>query len=257
LRDIVQNHVMQVVSLTMMEPPVSMVADGIRDEKVKLLRAAVPPAPSELGNLVVRGQYDPGLVDGEKVVGYRQEEGVDPQSDTETYVAMRLQVENWRWAGVPVYVRTGKRLTKPVTEVVMHFRRAPHLPFAARLSRRLESNSLIVRIQPHAGISLRFGAKVPGQAFVVRTASMDFDYTAQFTEEDLDGYERLLLDALLGDQTLFIRSDEVAQAWRVVDPIIAAWEDPDTTLARYQAGTWGPVEADRLLDRYGHSWRSP
>jgi glucose-6-phosphate 1-dehydrogenase len=257
LRDIVQNHVMQVLALTLMEAPSSMDSTGIRDEKVKALRSIVGFDEKSIEEMVVRGQYDDGLVDGEKAIGYRAEEGVSPHSTTETFVAMRLMVDNWRWAGVPIYVRTGKRLQKRVTEVAMHFRSAPHLPFAKRMAKRLEPNSLIVRIQPDSGISLRFGAKVPGQAFVVRTATMDFNYDEQFTEEDLDGYERLLLDALLGDSTLFIRSDEVAQAWRIVDPLLEAFKDPDHPIARYNSGTWGPPEADRLLDRYGHRWRHP
>jgi glucose-6-phosphate 1-dehydrogenase len=257
LRDIVQNHVMQVLALTLMEPPSTMDSTGIRDEKVKALRSIVSLSDRSLEENVIRAQYDDGLVDGEKAIGYRLEEGVSPTSTTETFIAMRLMVDNWRWAGVPIYVRTGKRLAKRVTEVAMHFRRAPHLPFAEKMSRKLEPNSLIVRIQPDSGISLRFGAKVPGQAFVVRTAHMDFDYAEQFQEEDLDGYERLLLDALLGDSTLFIRSDEVEQAWRIVDPMLRAFSDPDFPLARYNSGTWGPGEADRLLDRFGHRFRTP
>ncbi len=257
LRDIVQNHVMQVLALTLMEPPSTMDSTGIRDEKVKALRSIVNLTDRTVEQHLVRAQYDEGLVDGEKAIGYRLEEGVNPNSTTETYVAMRLSVDNWRWAGVPIYVRTGKRLAKRVTEVAMHFRRAPHLPFAEKMSRKLEPNSLIVRIQPDSGISLRFGAKVPGQAFVVRTAHMDFDYDEQFTEEDLDGYERLLLDALLGDSTLFIRTDEVQQAWRIVEPMLRAFADPDFALARYNSGTWGPGEADRLLDRFGHRFRTP
>jgi glucose-6-phosphate 1-dehydrogenase len=257
LRDIVQNHVMQVLALILMEPPATMDANGIRDEKVKALRSVVTIAEHALEERVVRAQYDEGLSEGEKAAGYRSEEGVSPTSHTETYVAMRLTVDNWRWAGVPIYVRTGKRLPKRVTEVAMHFRPAPHLAFAQKMSKKLEPNSLIVRIQPDSGISLRFGAKVPGQAFLVRTTSMDFDYDEQFTEEDLDGYERLLLDALLGDQTLFIRSDEVAEAWRIVTPLLNAFADPEFPLARYAAGTWGPVEADALLQRDGRKWRQP
>ena len=257
LRDIVQNHVMQVLALTLMEAPSTMDSTGIRDEKVKALRSIVAFDHATLDQNVVRAQYEDGLVDGEKAIAYRAEEGVRPTSHTETYVAMRILVDNWRWAGVPIYVRTGKRLAKRVTEVAMHFRAAPHLPFAARMAKHLEPNSLIVRIQPDSGISLRFGAKVPGQAFVVRTATMDFNYDEQFTEEDLDGYERLLLDALLGDSTLFIRSDEVAQAWRIVEPLLEAFSDHDFPLARYNSGTWGPGEADRLVDRAGNRWRNP
>ncbi len=257
LRDIVQNHVMQVLALILMEPPATMDANGIRDEKVKALRSVVDFPEHDVEHRVVRGQYDTGLVDDEKAIGYRNEEGVSPNSHTETYVAMNLKVDNWRWAGVPIYVRTGKRLPKRITEVVMHFRAAPHLAFAQKMAKKLEPNSLIVRIQPDSGISLRFGAKVPGQAFNVRTTSMDFDYDEQFTEEDLDGYERLLLDALLGDQTLFIRSDEVKEAWRIVTPLLRAFADPDFPLARYASGTWGPVESDAMLQRDGRKWRQP
>ncbi len=257
LRDIVQNHVMQVLALVLMEAPVRMDANGIRDEKVKALQSVVSISEHDLESRVVRGQYSEGLSEGEKAAGYRNEEGVAPTSHTETYVAMRLTVDNWRWAGVPIYVRTGKRLPKRLTEVVMHFRPVPHLAFGQKLSKKLEPNSLIVRIQPDSGISLRFGAKIPGQAFAVRTTSMDFDYDEQFTEEDLDGYERLLLDALLGDQTLFIRSDEVAEAWRIVTPLLNGFADPDFPLALYPAGTWGPAEADAMLQRDGRKWRQP
>ena len=183
--------------------------------------------------------------------GYREEEGVDPHSTTETYVAMRLKVDNWRWAGVPVYVRTGKYLPKRVTEVAIEFNRVPHLPFAADQAEGLDPDALVLRVQPDEGITLRFGAKVPGQAFRVRSVSMDFFYGAAFLEETPEAYERLLLDALVGDQTLFIRSDEVAQAWRIVDPVLQAFEEGDVPLARYEAGTWGPDEADELLRRDG------
>ena len=257
LRDIVQNHVMQVLALTLMEPPSSMDPNGIRDEKMKALKAVVTMSERDVESNVVRGQYSEGLVEGDKAVAYRAEEGVSTISTIETYLAVKLTVDNWRWAGVPIYLRTGKRLPKRVTEVVMHFRAAPHLAFAAKTAKRLEPNSLIVRIQPDEGISLRFGAKVPGQAFQVRTTSMDFEYDKQFTEEDLDGYERLLLDALLGDQTLFIRTDEVHEARRIVTPMLHAFSDPDFPVAMYTAGTWGPGEAERLMDRDGRKWRQP
>jgi glucose-6-phosphate 1-dehydrogenase len=172
-------------------------------------------------------------------------------------VAMRLKVDNWRWAGVPIYVRTGKYLPKRVTEVAMEFNRVPHLPFAMSQAEGLEPDALVLRIQPDEGITLRFGAKVPGQAFRVRSVSMDFFYGAAFLEETPEAYERLLLDALLGDPTLFIRSDEVAQAWRIVDPVLEAFEEGDLPLARYEAGSWGPPEADHLLDRDGRRWRKP
>ncbi|HVF14061.1 MAG TPA: glucose-6-phosphate dehydrogenase [Acidimicrobiales bacterium] len=257
LRDIVQNHVMQVLALTLMEPPATFDAGGIRDEKVKALRAVDILAPDEVARDVVRGQYRAGWVQGSEVHGYRDEEGVDPHSQTETFVAMRLKVDNWRWAGVPIYVRTGKYLPKRVTEVAMEFNRVPHLPFASSQAEGLEPDALVLRIQPDEGITLRFGAKVPGQAFRVRSVSMDFFYGAAFLEETPEAYERLLLDALLGDPTLFIRSDEVAQAWRIADPVLEAFEEGDLPLARYEAGTWGPPEADALLDRDGRRWRKP
>ncbi|HEX9546361.1 MAG TPA: glucose-6-phosphate dehydrogenase [Acidimicrobiales bacterium] len=257
LRDIVQNHVMQVLSVTMMEPPAVIDARGIRDEKVKLLRAVKIPSVDEVPNDVVRAQYAPGWSDGHPVLGYRQEEGVDPESRTETYVALKLHVDNWRWAGVPIYVRTGKRLPKRVTEVALQFQRVPHLAFPAGESRDLHPNALVVRIQPDEGITLRFGAKVPGQAFEVRDVLMDFSYGAAFLEEPPDAYERLLLDAMIGDPTLFIRSDEVGQAWCIIDPILEAWQDWDVPLARYPAGTWGPRQADQPLERDGRQWRTP
>jgi len=257
LRDIVQNHVMQVLALTLMEPPATFDAAGIRDEKVKALRAVDVFGPDEVAANVVRAQYRQGWVQGTEVPGYRDEEGVDPYSVTETYVAMRLHVDNWRWAGVPFYVRTGKRLPKRVTEVAMQFKEVPHLPFAASQAEGLDPDLLVLRIQPDEGITLRFGAKVPGQAFQVRSVSMDFFYGAAFLEETPEAYERLLLDALVGDPTLFIRSDEVAQAWRICDPVLRSWAEQDMALASYEAGTWGPSESDRLLEEDGRRWRKP
>jgi glucose-6-phosphate 1-dehydrogenase len=257
LRDIVQNHVMQVVALTAMEPPATFDARGIRDEKVKALRAVDVLTTDEVASEVVRAQYARGWVEGEEVPGYREEEGVDPHSQTETYIAMRLKIDNWRWAGVPFYIRTGKRLPKRVTEVAMQFHQVPHLPFSAAQARGLAPDALVLRIQPDEGITLRFGAKVPGQAFQVRSVSMDFFYGAAFLEETPEAYERLLLDALIGDPTLFIRSDEVEQAWRICDPILQTWADGDAPLAKYEAGTWGPTEADLLLERDGRHWRTP
>jgi glucose-6-phosphate 1-dehydrogenase len=257
LRDIVQNHVMQVMALTLMEPPATIDAQMIRDEKVKLVRAVDVLEPRDVPRDVVRGQYGPGWVEGQEVPGYRQEPGVDPASATETFVAMKLRVENWRWAGVPVYVRTGKRLPRRATEVSMHFHGVPHLPFLGGLSRDLGPNALVLRIQPHEGITLRFGAKVPGQEFRVRSVSMDFSYGAAFLEEPPEAYERLILDALVGDPTLFIRSDEVEQAWRVVAPVQQAWEGGGPPLYGYRAGSWGPAEADRLIESDGRRWRDP
>jgi len=257
LRDIVANHVMQVLSLTLMEPPASMDANGIRDEKVKLLRAVVTPGADEEVDHVVRAQYVRGAIDGAEVPGYREEEGVDPASLTETYVAMNVAVDNWRWAGVPVFVRTGKRLKRRATEVATVFQRPPHLPFAGKLTRDLRPDALTLRIQPDEGISLSFGAKVPGPTFRVRSVSMDFSYSEAFPGGTADAYERLLLDAMTGDPTLFIRTDEVDQAWQIVAPIQQAFGGGEPPLARYPAGSWGPVEADRLIEASGRQWRNP
>jgi len=258
LRDIVQNHVMQVLALTLMESPTSTDADRIRDEKVKLLHAIDIPTPDEAVDKSVRGQYGPGIVDGRPVAGYRQEEGVAPDSQTETYLALRLRVENWRWAGVPVFVRTGKRLPARVTEVALTFRQVPFLLFDHRTSRDLRPNTLILRIQPDEGISLEFGAKVPGEKFHLRSVAMDFSYAEAFAgAEAADGYERLIHDAMVGDATLFIRTDEVRQAWRIVDPYLQAWSEPGGGMHFYPAGTWGPHMADLLVERSGDEWRNP
>ena len=257
LRDIVQNHVMQVLALTLMEPSATMDPTSIRDEKVKLLRSIMAPRPDEVGTGVVRAQYTAGTIDGKTVPGYREEEGVDPQSMTETFVAMRLTVDNWRWAGVPVFIRTGKRLAKRSTEVVMVFQRPPHLPFAGKLTRGLQPNALILRIQPDEGITLRFGAKVPGQDYRVRTVAMEFSYKDAFGTDPPEAYERLLLDAMIGDPTLFIRTDEVEQAWRLLEPVQEAFAEGYPHLASYHAGTWGPLEAARLLEPEGYEWVNP
>jgi glucose-6-phosphate 1-dehydrogenase len=258
LRDIVQNHVMQVLALTLMESPTSTDADRIRDEKVKLLQAIDIPTPDEAVDKSVRGQYTAGTIDGAPVVGYREEEDVAPDSQTETYLALRLRVENWRWAGVPIYVRTGKRLPARVTEVALTFRQVPFLLFDHRASRDLRPNTLILRIQPDEGISLEFGAKVPGEKFHLRSVAMDFAYAEAFAGTDAaDGYERLIHDAMVGDATLFIRSDEVEQAWRIVDPYLEAWSEPGASMHFYEAGTWGPHMADLLVERSGDEWRNP
>ena len=257
LRDIVQNHLLQVLALTVMEPPASMSPTGIRNEKVKALDAVDVLEPEEVLSDTVRGQYARGWLGGEEVPGYLEENDVAPDSRTETYVAMRLRVDNWRWAGVPFYLRTGKRLPKRVTEVALEFSRVPHLPFAPTQAAQLGPNALVLRIQPDEGITLRFGAKVPGQAFDVRTVSMDFSYGAAFLEEAAEAYERLLLDALLGDPTLFIRTDEVDQAWRIVQPLLETWAEEPVRPVPYEAGTWGPVEGDRLLEADDRRWRRP
>ncbi len=255
LRDIVQNHMMQVVALTGMEPPASVDPKGIRDEKVKVVQAIEVLDLGRVAQDVVRGQYVEGTVGGAEVPAYRDEPGVATGSQTETFVAMKLSIDNWRWAGVPFYVRTGKRLAERVTEVSMQFHAVPHLPFAPAEARGLHPNSLVMRIQPDEGICLEFGAKVPGQGFTVRSVAMDFTYAEAFEEQPHDGYERLLLDALVGDPTLFIRADEAESAWRVCQPILDGWADGIDSLARYASGSWGPREASRLLERDGRRWR--
>jgi glucose-6-phosphate 1-dehydrogenase len=257
LRDIVQNHVMQVLSLTLMEPPGSIDAQGIRDEKVKALRSVVVPKLADVPNVAVRAQYDSGWIEGNAVPGYRQEDGVSATSQTETYVALKLSVDNWRWAGVPIYIRTGKRLPKRLTEVALQFKAVPHLAFPKEAATGLNPNALVMRIQPDEGVTLRFGAKVPGQAFMVRDVLMDFSYGAAFLEEPPDAYERLLLDAMVGDPTLFIRSDEVDTAWGVVQPLLDAWGSGDAPLSGYASGSWGPRPAETLIERDGRQWRTP
>ncbi len=255
MRDIVQNHVLQVLALALMEPPSSFGAEAVRNEKVKLLQSIRLHAADAIDRVAVRGQYSRGGTRDELMAAYREETGVDPLSATETYVALRLDVDNWRWAGVPCYVRAGKRLPTRVTEVVLEFRRPPHLPIPDTHVHGLEPDALILRIQPDEGISLRFGAKVPGHEFRVRTASMDFSFGESFLEETPEAYERLLLDALIGDPTLFIRADEVEQSWRIVDPIIARWGAQEQAgIPLYAAGSWGPHEADRLLTSDGRRW---
>ncbi|MEX5720179.1 glucose-6-phosphate dehydrogenase [Geodermatophilus maliterrae] len=255
MRDIVQNHVLQVLSLFLMEPPTSFHPEAIRDEKVKLLRAIRPlDEEADIAANAVRGQYTRGGTREDLMPGYREESGVDPLSSTETFVALRLDISNWRWNGVPVYVRTGKRLPARVTEVAMEFHRPPQLPLFPGSEAGLEPDALVVRIQPDEGLSLRFGAKVPGHAFRVQKASMDFSYES-FEQESIDAYERVILDALIGDPTLFIRADEVGRSWRIVDPVLRYWSQDSRPIPLYQAATWGPAEADALAARDGRRWR--
>ena len=258
LRDIVQNHLLQVLALTAMEPPASFAADAVRDEKVKLLHSIRPLQPWDLHHLVVRGQYVAGVVEGEPVPGYRDEEGVAPNSTTETYVALRLEIDNWRWAGTPFFVRTGKRLAKRVTEVAIRYKQVPFLPLPKGAVDSIEPNTTLLRIQPDEGIEVSFGAKVPGSPFRVRTVDLDFSYQEAFAEAPPEAYERVIFDALVGDATLFIRSDEVLQSWRVVMPVIEAFEHNALPLYFYEAGSWGPPEADLLLGREENDhWRTP
>ncbi|PZS28034.1 MAG: glucose-6-phosphate dehydrogenase [Pseudonocardiales bacterium] len=256
VRDIVQNHVLQVLSLFLMEPPTSFHPEAIRDEKVKLLRSIRPLEDErEIAIRAVRGQYSRGGTRAELMPGYREETGVDPLSSTETFVALRLEINNWRWAGVPIYVRTGKRLPHRVTEVAMQFQRPPQLPLFPQASPALEPDTLIVRVQPNEGLSLRFGAKVPGHSFHLRKASMDFSYDAGFESQTAEAYERVILDALIGDATLFIRADEVSRSWRIVDPLLRFWAADDRPIPLYQAATWGPRESTELVERDGRGWR--
>ena len=254
LRDIVQNHALQLVSLVAMEPPVALEAGSTRDEKVKVLRAIRPLSAEQVAAQTVRGQYTEGWVLGERVPGYRQEPKVDPNSQTETYAALKCQVDNWRWADTPFYIRTGKRLPKQVTEIRVQFKRPPHLTFGREAVRELEPNSITLRIQPEEGISLRFGAKVPTAGMTIRSVNMDFLYASSFLVDAPDAYERLLLDCMLGDPTLFTRSDEVEAAWTLIDGIEEVWRQGQPPLEMYPAGTWGPEGADRLMARDGRRW---
>jgi len=257
MRDIVQNHLLQLLALVGMEPPAAFDDRSVRDEKVKILRALRPITPHEVGSLTVRGQYGPGFIAGERVVGYRKEPGVAPDSNTETFVALKCFVDNWRWEGTPFYIRTGKRLPKRTTEIAIRFRVAPHRIFTRETSTELEPNELVLRIQPDEGISLTIAAKVPVQGFSIRSVNMDFGYGASFMVDAPDAYETLILDALRGDATLFTRRDEVEQQWSFVDPIIAGWHEGRQELATYPAGSWGPEQAEALIARDGRKWRRP
>ncbi len=255
LRDVVQNHVMELLSFVAMEPPVSFEADAVRAEKVKVWKAVQPIHPAD----TVRGQYGPGVVDGKPVVGYRQEDRVHPRSQTETYAALRLEIENWRWAGVPFYIRAGKRLAKRVTEISIQFKLPPLLLFKDAQGRGGEGvrpNVLSMRIQPDEGIALQFGAKFPGPTMMISKVNMDFSYAEAFGKSSANGYERLLLDAMLGDATLFAHRDGVEATWALMTPILQSWaNDPIRDLPNYAAGTWGPATADAMLKSDGRKWR--
>lgn len=253
-RDVIQNHLLQLMALTAMEEPVSFQASDLTAEKTKVLSAV--RVPKDLAHHTARGQYATGWQGSEKVIGYLDEKGIDPNSRTETYAAIRLDVDTRRWAGVPFYLRTGKRLGKRVTEIAVMFKRAPHLPFEQTATRELGQNAIVIRVQPDEGITLRFGAKVPGTAMEVRDVSMDFNYGSSFTEASPEAYERLILDVLLGDPPLFPTTREVELSWEILDPIEEYW----ATLGQpqpYRAGTWGPKEADEMLARDGRMWRMP
>jgi glucose-6-phosphate 1-dehydrogenase len=251
IRDVVQNHLLQLVALTAMEPPIDFEAESVRNEKVKVLRAIHTPGPKH----VVRGQYGPGFIEGLPASGYREEEGVAPDSQTETYVAAKLFVDNWRWADTPFYIRTGKRLPRRETTIAIQFKRAPHAPFEVEDEEAMRPNVLLLHIQPNEGVSLAVGAKVPGQGLSIRPVHMDFLYGGSFRVGLPEAYERLILDCLLGDATLFTRADEVEEQWAIVDAMVAPWQRDRPHFPNYEAGTWGPRSADELLHRDGRSWR--
>jgi glucose-6-phosphate 1-dehydrogenase len=256
LRDMVPNHLFQLLTMSAMEPPISFDADEVRNKQAEVLHAIQPFSPEEVLTNMVRGQYGEGFVDGKRVVGYRSEPDVSPTSNTETFVALKLQIDNWRWAGVPFYLRTGKRLAQRATEIVIQFRRTPFVLFRNTAVKNIETNRLVIHIQPDEGISLSFGAKVPGAIMRLGLVNMDFDYKTYFGVEHGTGYERLLRDCMAGDATLFQRADMVEAGWNVIQPILDVWHAlPARGFPNYAAGSWGPVEAEELLERDGRAWR--
>lgn len=258
LRDMFQNHLFQLLSIVAMEPPVRYVGGSVRDRKVDVMKAIVPINPENLGEIALRGQYGPGFIGEESVPGYRQEDGVSPSSNVETYAALRLFVDNWRWADVPFYLRSGKRLPNKVTEIVIQFKRVPHLFFQLSPEDQMEPNLLVMRIQPDEGIALRFGAKLPGPEMHIRQVQMNFSYAEAFRATPATAYETLLLDAMIGDPTLFNRADAVEIAWQVIEPLLDIWSAarPFQPFPNYAAGTWGPSAADALLARDGRAWHN-
>jgi glucose-6-phosphate 1-dehydrogenase len=256
MRDMVPNHLFQLVSLTSMEPPISFDANAVRDEQAKTLHAIQPIPPEDVLTRAVRGQYGEGEINDERVPAYRSEPQVAPNSTTETYVALKLMIDNWRWAGVPFYLRTGKRLPKRVTEVAIQFKSAPLTLFRDTPVERLRTNRLVIHIQPDEGISLRFGAKIPGPIMRLGAVEMDFNYVDYFGSVPSTGYERLLYDCMVGDATLFQRADMVEAGWSVIEPVLDVWTAlPPRAFPNYAAGAWGPKEADELLERDGREWR--
>jgi glucose-6-phosphate 1-dehydrogenase len=255
LRDLVQNHMLQLLTLLCMEPPVTFSADDVRDEKVKVLQAIHPPTPETVPEITVRAQYTAGMAEGKEVPGYLDEEGVPAESTTETYVALRLEVDNWRWAGVPIYLRTGKRLARKITEIAVTLKPVPHLAFDAAGSVGVQPNQLIMTMQPNEGVSLSLGAKIPGTRMRIRPVNMEFLYGTAFLSQSPEAYERLIMDAMRGDATLFTRDDEVEAQWRICDPILEAWSGTSGPVAKYEAGASGPAEANELLED-GQRWRA-
>jgi len=257
LRDMVPNHIMQLISLTSMEPPISFRADAVRDEQAKILHAIQPLSSEDVLSRTVRGQYGPGVEDSRRVPAYRQEEDVPPDSRTETFVAMKLAIDNWRWADVPFYLRTGKCLAAQTTQIVIQFRRAPFVLFRDTPVENLFPNQLVLHIQPEEGISLQFAAKVPGAVMRLGAVDMNFKYADYFGTQPNTGYERLLHDCMIGDATLFQRADMVEAGWCVVSPVLDVWKAlPPRNFPNYPAGSWGPREADELVERDGRHWRN-
>ncbi|MGO9606638.1 MAG: glucose-6-phosphate dehydrogenase [Candidatus Binataceae bacterium] len=256
LRDMVPNHTLQLVSMTAMEPPISFDSEAVRDEKAKVLHAIQSLTPESVLTHAVRGQYGPGTEEGKPAPGYRTEEQVNPQSATETFVAVQLAIDNWRWAGVPFYIRTGKRMAKRVTEIAIQFKRAPKLLFQEAGIEQMSANQIVMHIQPDEGISLRFSAKVPGPTVKLGSVDMSFAYSEYFGAALATGYETLLLDCMIGDPTLFQRDDMVEAGWRVVEPVLDVWKAlPPRDFPNYPSGSWGPAESDHLLEREGRHWR--
>ena len=259
IRDMIQNHMLQLLTLVSMEPPIAFDANPVRDEKVKVLHALQPLIGRDVLTNTIRGQYGPGWVGGKQVPGYLEENGVSPTSSTETFVAMKIFIDNWRWAGIPFYLRTGKHLPKRVTEIAIQFKQAPLILFKrSEAHGQIEPNVLILRIQPDEGISLKFGAKVPGTEMQIRAVNMDFFYGSSFVREQPEAYERLILDCMVGDSTLFTRHDEVEAAWTFIQPILDEWKnEPRDTIYTYESGSWGPQIADEFIWRDGRRWRRP
>ena len=255
LRDVVQNHLMQLLSLVAMEPPTSLKADAVRDEKVKVMESLRPFPLGKFDEFVVRGQYGPGYIEGEEVRGYRQENNVSETSNIETYMAMEMFIDNWRWAGVPFYLRAGKRLPKRATEISITFKDAPGFLFQAQ-NKRIDSNILVIRIQPDEGISLKMNSKVPGLSSPIQPVKMNFRYSSYFGASPPEAYERLICDCMSGDSTLFARADEVIASWRLFTPVLEYWASHSpNNFPNYQSGTWGPQEDDALIGREGIRWR--
>lgn len=256
LRDMVQNHIMQLFCLIAMEPPSGLDADSIRNEKVKVLQATHLADLHDISFSAIRGQYTNGWMKGKAVPGYREEDGASPESTTPTYAALKLYIDNWRWKGVPIYMRTGKRMPRKLTEISIQYKEVPFLMFQSA-AKQVSPNTLVLRIQPDEGISLRFEVKTPGNSLRTRSVDMDFRYDTAFGQPNTDAYSRLLVDCMLGDQTLFTRGDEVEASWRILTPLLSVWDAPapPESIPLYEAGTWGPVEAELLLNRDGRNWR--